>query len=122
MAYRDPLAVLFSYRISLDSLNGYAEETIDPSIVMMASSICSLLLDTTSEEALLRHPDFNTNDLIALSRLMKRSLVTCSQVIPLCIICLSLWYNVSFFLWIQPMSGIMRCRYCSEICEECLSF
>lgn len=52
---------------------------------MMASSICSLILNSTSEEALLRYPEFNTDDLIALSKLMKRSLVTCGQV-TLCVV------------------------------------
>lgn len=53
---------------------------MEPSVIMMASSICSLILDSTSEEALLRHPDVCADDIIALSQLMKRSLVSCGQV------------------------------------------
>ncbi|KAI3467982.1 hypothetical protein Pfo_024645 [Paulownia fortunei] len=63
----------------LQALSRWTEEAIDPFVIMMASSICSLILDSTSEEALLRHPDFNTNNLIALSQLMKRSLISCGQ-------------------------------------------
>lgn len=63
----------------LQALSRWTENTNDPSIIMMASSICSLILDSTSEEALLRYPEFNSDDLIALSKLMKRSLVTCGQ-------------------------------------------
>lgn len=42
----------------------------------MASTICSLILDSTSEEALVRYPEFN---LVALSQLIKRGLVSCGQ-------------------------------------------
>ncbi|KAL3650675.1 hypothetical protein CASFOL_007078 [Castilleja foliolosa] len=63
----------------LQALPSWTEEESNPSVIMMASSICSLILDSTCEEALLRRPDFNTADLIALSRLMKRSLVTSGQ-------------------------------------------
>ncbi|GFQ00430.1 neurochondrin [Phtheirospermum japonicum] len=59
----------------LQALPSWAEAS-DPSVIMMAASICSLILDSSCEEALLRHPDFNTANLIALSHLMKRSLVT----------------------------------------------
>ena len=52
-------------------------------MIMMASSICSLILDSTSEEALMRYPEFNADDLVALSLLMKRSLVTHGQVLNL---------------------------------------
>lgn len=58
-----------------------AEDALDQFVIMMASSICSVILDSTSEESLLCHPDFSTEDLIALSKLMKRSLETCCQVI-----------------------------------------
>lgn len=78
-----PSILLFTCENSFDCCIGYAEDTIDPSVIMMASSICSLILDSTSEEALLRNPDFNTDNLITLSQLMKRSLVTCSQVISM---------------------------------------
>ncbi|KAK6162123.1 hypothetical protein DH2020_001964 [Rehmannia glutinosa] len=63
----------------LQALARWTEGASDPSVIMMASSICSLILDSTSEEALLRHPDFNTDNLIALSLLMKRSLVSSGQ-------------------------------------------
>ncbi|PIN23138.1 Neurochondrin/leucine-rich protein (Neurochondrin) [Handroanthus impetiginosus] len=63
----------------LQALSHWTEDTLDTSVIMMASSICSLILDATSEEALLRHPDFNMDNLIALSQLIKRSLVTCGQ-------------------------------------------
>ncbi|KAL8063020.1 hypothetical protein ABFX02_01G001100 [Erythranthe guttata] len=63
----------------LQALSRWTEDTIDTSVIMMASSICSLILDTTCEEALLRHPKFKPDNLIALSQLLKRSLVTCGQ-------------------------------------------
>ncbi|KAH6804784.1 neurochondrin family protein [Perilla frutescens var. frutescens] len=63
----------------LQALLCWTDDTRDLSIIMMASSICSLILGSTSEEALLRHPEFNTDDLITLSRLMKRSLIACGQ-------------------------------------------
>ncbi|KAH6757891.1 neurochondrin family protein [Perilla frutescens var. hirtella] len=63
----------------LQALLRWTDDTRDLSIIMMASSICSLILGSTSEEALLRHPEFNTDDLITLSRLMKRSLIARGQ-------------------------------------------
>ncbi|KAL6534128.1 hypothetical protein OROHE_013961 [Orobanche hederae] len=63
----------------LQALSCWTEETNETSVIMMASSICSLILDSTSEEALLRHPDFNADNLIALSQLMKRGLITSGQ-------------------------------------------
>ncbi|KAK6927591.1 Neurochondrin [Dillenia turbinata] len=54
----------------------------DQSIIMMASSICSLVFDSTSEEALLRHPDFEDSTLNSLSRLIARSLATFGQDFP----------------------------------------
>lgn len=60
----------------------------DASIIMMASSICSLILDLTSEEALLNHPDFISGDVGNLSKLIRRSFVMCGQVITgLCFSC-----------------------------------
>ncbi|CAK9173781.1 unnamed protein product [Ilex paraguariensis] len=46
---------------------------------MMASSICALILDSTSEEALLYHPNFGRGNLISLSHLIMRSLAKCGQ-------------------------------------------
>ncbi|GER51721.1 neurochondrin family protein [Striga asiatica] len=57
----------------------WTESASDPSVIMMASSICSLVLGSTSEEFLLRHPEFNSDNLNALAKLIKRSLVTSSQ-------------------------------------------
>ncbi|KAL0394305.1 UNVERIFIED_CONTAM: hypothetical protein Slati_4396700 [Sesamum latifolium] len=66
----------------LQALAHWTEDTQDQFVIMMASSICSVILDSTSEESLLCHPEFNTKDLIALAKLVKRSLETCCQVIP----------------------------------------
>ncbi|KAL8475199.1 hypothetical protein ACS0TY_031573 [Phlomoides rotata] len=63
----------------LRALIRWTEDTMEPSVIMMASSICSLILDSTSERDLLRHPDFCADDVSALSQLMKRSLVSCGQ-------------------------------------------
>ncbi|KAG6391146.1 hypothetical protein SASPL_148897 [Salvia splendens] len=63
----------------LQALVRWTANTSDVSMIMMASSICSLILDSTSEEALMRYPEFNADDLIALSLLMKTSLVTHGQ-------------------------------------------
>ncbi|XP_011081496.1 uncharacterized protein LOC105164540 isoform X2 [Sesamum indicum] len=63
----------------LQALAHWTEDALDQFVIMMASSICSVILDSTSEESLLCHPDFSTEDLIALSKLMKRSLETCCQ-------------------------------------------
>ncbi|PHT36769.1 hypothetical protein CQW23_24469 [Capsicum baccatum] len=51
----------------------------DVSIIMMASSICSLILDLTSEEALLNHPDFISGNISSLSKLIERSFGMCGQ-------------------------------------------
>ncbi|KAL1532671.1 neurochondrin [Salvia divinorum] len=63
----------------LQALVRWTASKSDLSMIMMASCICSLILDSTSEEALLRYPEFNADDLVALSLLMKRSLVTHGQ-------------------------------------------
>ncbi|KAL2471873.1 neurochondrin family protein [Abeliophyllum distichum] len=63
----------------LQALPHLTEKKSDPSSIMMASSICALILDSTSEEALLRHPDFDIDSLISLSQLMKKSLDICSR-------------------------------------------
>ncbi|KAF9614535.1 hypothetical protein IFM89_019198 [Coptis chinensis] len=51
----------------------------DPSFIMMASSICTLIFDSTSEEALLSHPDFKPSTLNSLARLIAKSLRTSGQ-------------------------------------------
>lgn len=57
-----------------------AGDTNDPSVIMMASSICTLILDFTSEDALLNHPNLDSNCLISLSQLIARSLASWGQV------------------------------------------
>lgn len=47
---------------------------------MMASSICSLILDHSSEEALLGCPNFNHSDLHSLCRLIVKSLASNEMV------------------------------------------
>lgn len=47
---------------------------------MMASSICALIFDMTSEEALVKNPNFDNNSLNSLSRLIARSLASWGQV------------------------------------------
>ncbi|KAJ9559378.1 hypothetical protein OSB04_013992 [Centaurea solstitialis] len=64
-----------SYFIKLlGVLSSWAEDAVDCSSTMMASSICALILDSTSEAVLQSHPHFNRNNLISLSRLMRRSM------------------------------------------------
>ncbi|XP_009630626.1 uncharacterized protein [Nicotiana tomentosiformis] len=63
----------------LVALLHWAEGTDDASIVMMASSICSLILDLKSEEALLNHPDFAAGNITSLSKLIGRSFAMCGQ-------------------------------------------
>nr|XP_009788558.1 PREDICTED: neurochondrin isoform X2 [Nicotiana sylvestris] len=63
----------------LVALSHWAEGTDDASIVMMASSICSLILDLKSEEALLNHPDFAAGNITSLSKLIGRSFAMCGQ-------------------------------------------
>lgn len=50
------------------------ENTNDPSIIMMASTICALILDGTSESALVGNPNLGTNCVTSLSGLFSRSL------------------------------------------------
>lgn len=50
------------------------------SSMMMASSICALIFDYTSEEALLNHPDFNYGTLSSLYQLIARCLASSEQV------------------------------------------
>ncbi|PHT37642.1 hypothetical protein CQW23_21215 [Capsicum baccatum] len=63
----------------LAALSHWAEGMDDVSIIMMASSICSLILDLTSEEALLNHPDFTSGNISSLSKLIERSFGMCGQ-------------------------------------------
>ncbi|XP_059288446.1 uncharacterized protein LOC132041769 isoform X2 [Lycium ferocissimum] len=63
----------------LVALSHWAEGTDEASIIMMASSICSLILDLTSEEALLNHPDFTSGNIGSLSKLIERSFAMCGQ-------------------------------------------
>ncbi|KAK9280645.1 hypothetical protein L1049_014341 [Liquidambar formosana] len=63
----------------LKALAYWTEDTDDLSVIMMASSICALIFDCTSEEALLNHPHFDHSTLNSLSRLIVRSLATCGQ-------------------------------------------
>ncbi|XP_039050992.1 neurochondrin-like [Hibiscus syriacus] len=63
----------------LKALALWTEKTNDQSIVMMASSICSLIFDLTSENDLLNHPGFSISCLDSLSRLVARSLASWGQ-------------------------------------------
>ncbi|XVF48315.1 hypothetical protein PTKIN_Ptkin03bG0180300 [Pterospermum kingtungense] len=57
----------------------WTENTDDVSVIVMASSICALVFDFTSEDALLNHPDFSSSCLNSLSRLIARSLASWGQ-------------------------------------------
>ncbi|XP_076957663.1 uncharacterized protein LOC143633198 [Bidens hawaiensis] len=59
----------------LGAMSSWADDAVDWSCTMMASSICSLILDSTSETVLQSDPHFS-NNFIGLCRLMKRSLAT----------------------------------------------
>lgn len=61
-------------------LNLVSVDMEDPSVFMMASGICALIFDFTSEEALLNHPNFDYSSLNGLSHLIARSLATRGQV------------------------------------------
>lgn len=61
-------------------LDDFSEESDEPSIVMMASSICALIFDQTSEQALLDHPSIDHSTIASLSQLIGRSLATYPQV------------------------------------------
>ncbi|KAK6249253.1 hypothetical protein QUC31_020818 [Theobroma cacao] len=63
----------------LKALAIWTENTNDLSVLMMASSICALVFDFTSEEALLNHPDLSSSCLNSLSRLIARSLASWGQ-------------------------------------------
>ncbi|KAG7540711.1 Neurochondrin [Arabidopsis thaliana x Arabidopsis arenosa] len=63
----------------LKALAYWADRSNDNSVVMMAASICSLIFDLTSEDALLKQPNFNSSYLDSLARLIARSLSSCGQ-------------------------------------------
>ncbi|KAL1210380.1 hypothetical protein V5N11_006711 [Cardamine amara subsp. amara] len=63
----------------LKALAYWADHTNDPSVAMMAASVCSLIFDFTSEDALLKQPDFNASSLDSLARLIARSLSSWGQ-------------------------------------------
>ncbi|PNX76035.1 neurochondrin, partial [Trifolium pratense] len=63
----------------LKALASWSENTDDMSSMMMASSICSLIFDYTSEEALLNHPDFNHGTLSSLYQLIARCMASSEQ-------------------------------------------
>ncbi|GKV03212.1 hypothetical protein SLEP1_g15556 [Rubroshorea leprosula] len=63
----------------LKALVLWTGDTNEPSVTMMASSICTLILDFTSEDALLNHLNFDSNCLISLSRLIAGSLASWGQ-------------------------------------------
>ncbi|CAN0840940.1 ncdn [Linum grandiflorum] len=58
----------------LNALSYWAEESNDQSVLMMAASMCALVLDSTSEVALLNHPNFDVRSLSRLCQLISRSL------------------------------------------------
>ncbi|KAF8110890.1 hypothetical protein N665_0078s0080 [Sinapis alba] len=70
---------LSTFSSLLRALADWADGTKDPSVVMMAASICSLICDFTSEEALLKQPSFDGSSLDSLARLIARSLSSSSQ-------------------------------------------
>ncbi|KAJ8433311.1 LOW QUALITY PROTEIN: hypothetical protein Cgig2_012879 [Carnegiea gigantea] len=63
----------------LKALVYWADRTNDSSTIMMASSICSLIFDITSEEALLRYPEFGMSTYQKLCHLIVRSLALYGQ-------------------------------------------
>ncbi|XAR71016.1 hypothetical protein NMG60_11028091 [Bertholletia excelsa] len=63
----------------LGALAYWSGHTDDLSVIMMASSICALIFDTTSEDILLQHPGFDPNYLKLLSQLIVRSLAIYGQ-------------------------------------------
>ncbi|XP_061341028.1 uncharacterized protein LOC133287430 [Gastrolobium bilobum] len=63
----------------LKALAYWSANTDDMSSMMMASSICALIFDYTSEEALLNHPDFNYSTLSSLYQLIARCLASSEQ-------------------------------------------
>ncbi|KAH9798938.1 neurochondrin [Citrus sinensis] len=66
----------------LKALAYWTEDSNDPTIIMMASCICALLFDSTSEEALVNNTYFDSNSVNSLSRLFARSLASWGQGAP----------------------------------------
>ncbi|PIA52661.1 hypothetical protein AQUCO_01000494v1 [Aquilegia coerulea] len=58
----------------LTAFSCWTEFVTEPSVTMMASSICSLIFESTSEEVLFTHPDFELRTMNNLSQLITRSL------------------------------------------------
>ncbi|KAL6212025.1 hypothetical protein ACLB2K_017248 [Fragaria x ananassa] len=76
---KDQVQATLDYSTLVNLLKALAQWTDgvdDPSIIMMASSICTLLFDFTSEKALLKHPNFDDSCLNSLSRLIARSMAS----------------------------------------------
>ncbi|KAF7830325.1 neurochondrin isoform X1 [Senna tora] len=63
----------------LKALVYWSENTGDTSSRIMASSICALMFDYSSEESLLNHPDFNHSTLSSLYQLIAGCLVLFGQ-------------------------------------------
>ncbi|XP_044464227.1 neurochondrin isoform X2 [Mangifera indica] len=63
----------------LKALAYWTDNTNDTSIIVMASSICALIFDMTSEEALVKNPNFDNNSLNRLSKLIATSLASRGQ-------------------------------------------
>ncbi|KAL2323768.1 hypothetical protein Fmac_028147 [Flemingia macrophylla] len=63
----------------LKTLAYWSENTDEMSCIMMASSICALIFDYSSEEALLNRPDFNYRTLSSLYKLIARCLASSEQ-------------------------------------------
>ncbi|KAI3811663.1 hypothetical protein L1987_21390 [Smallanthus sonchifolius] len=64
----------------LSAMSSWAEDAVEWSCIMMASSICTLILDSTSETLLQSNPHLNRNNFSSLCQLMKRSLATFGKV------------------------------------------
>ena len=56
------------------------EDAHEPSVIMMAASICALVFDYTSENALLSNPNFADKSLDKLCRLFSRIFALSQQV------------------------------------------
>ncbi|PON71297.1 Neurochondrin [Parasponia andersonii] len=63
----------------LKALSYWTEGLDDPSFIMMASSICSLVFDFTSEDTLLANSNFDQRTINSISRLIARSLASWGQ-------------------------------------------
>ncbi|XP_038899673.1 neurochondrin isoform X2 [Benincasa hispida] len=61
-----------SFILLLEAIATSTEDTKEPSVIMMAASICALIFDFTSENALLSNPSFADKSLDKLCRLFSR--------------------------------------------------